>query len=88
MELIEKTISSRTLYKGRILNLKVDEVTLPNGGTSVREVIAHGGAAAVSVPLRPVKEEASVWSRWFTLDILADTESFYLLSGKKRSHRD
>ena len=48
MELIEKTISSRTLYKGRILNLKVDEVTLPNGGTSVREVIAHGGAAAVA----------------------------------------
>ncbi len=48
----------------------------------------HSGAAAVSVPLRPVKEEASVWSRWFTLDILADTESFYLLSGKKRFHRD
>lgn len=48
----------------------------------------HSGAAAVSVPLRPVEEEAGVWSPWFTLDILADTESFYLLSGKKRSHRD
>lgn len=43
----------------------------------------HQGAQAVSVPLRPVQEEAKVWENHFLLDILADTEEFYLLSGVK-----
>ena len=44
----------------------------------------HQGAQAVSVPLRPVREEAAVWESRFTLDILADTESFYLISGTRK----
>lgn len=44
----------------------------------------HQGAQAVSIPLRPVQEESAVWERRFTLDILADTESFYLISGTRK----
>lgn len=43
----EKTISSERIYEGKIINLKVDEVTLPNGKTSKRELIEHPGAVAI-----------------------------------------
>ncbi|WP_096201062.1 NUDIX domain-containing protein [Bacillus sp. FJAT-45350] len=45
--LFEKTISSETVYKGRIIDLKIDEVELPNGKTSKRELINHPGAVAI-----------------------------------------
>ncbi|WP_033541357.1 NUDIX hydrolase [Planococcus sp. CAU13] len=43
----EKTISSERIYEGKIINLKVDEVQLPNGHTSKRELIEHPGAVAI-----------------------------------------
>lgn len=43
----EKTISSERIYEGKIINLKVDEVSLPNGHTSKRELIEHPGAVAI-----------------------------------------
>ncbi|MEG9297402.1 NUDIX hydrolase [Mangrovibacillus sp. Mu-81] len=43
----EKTISTEKIYKGKIIDLQVDEVTLPNGKTSKRELIKHPGAVAV-----------------------------------------
>jgi ADP-ribose pyrophosphatase len=43
----EKTISTEKIYKGKIIDLHVDEVTLPNGKTSKRELIKHPGAVAV-----------------------------------------
>lgn len=43
----EKTISSERIYEGKIINLKVDEVSLPNGKTSKRELIEHPGAVAI-----------------------------------------
>ena len=43
----EKTISSKRIYEGKIINLKVDEVNLPNGRTSKRELIEHPGAVAI-----------------------------------------
>jgi ADP-ribose pyrophosphatase len=42
---------TRNIYKGRIVNLNLETVTLPNGATVELEVIHHPGAAAV-VPLR------------------------------------
>jgi len=39
------------IYKGRIVELNVETVTLPNGATAELEVIHHPGAAAV-VPLK------------------------------------
>ena len=35
------------IYTGRIVELEVDRVRLPNGGESVREVIRHRGAAVI-----------------------------------------
>lgn len=43
----EKMIASKEIYKGHILDLYVDDVLLPNGHTSKREVIRHCKAAAV-----------------------------------------
>ena len=35
----ENTIKSETIYEGRILNLKVDTVELPNRKYSKREIV-------------------------------------------------
>jgi ADP-ribose pyrophosphatase len=43
----EVTISSETIFKGKVISLQVDQVTLPNGKTSTREIIKHPGAVAV-----------------------------------------
>ena len=43
----EKTISSEQIFSGKVINLQVDEVELPNGKTSRREIIKHPGAVAV-----------------------------------------
>ncbi|MBM7584428.1 ADP-ribose pyrophosphatase [Bacillus pakistanensis] len=43
----EKTIKSETLYEGKIIHLQLDDVELPNGKTSKRELIKHPGAVAV-----------------------------------------
>ncbi len=43
----EKTLSSECIYDGKILKLKKDEVLLPNGKTSIREVVEHNGGACV-----------------------------------------
>lgn len=43
----ETTIESTPIYKGRVISLKVDKVTLPNGETGMREIVNHPGAVAV-----------------------------------------
>lgn len=43
----EKTIGSKPIFKGKVISLKVDDVTLPNGATAKREIINHPGAVAV-----------------------------------------
>lgn len=35
----EKTISKKEIYNGRVVNLSVEEVLLPNGEVSIREII-------------------------------------------------
>jgi ADP-ribose pyrophosphatase len=47
---VEKTISSEVCYRGKVLNLRVDQVELPNGRTARREVVEYPGAVTV-VPL-------------------------------------
>lgn len=51
----EKVISTRLVYEGRILNLRVDTVELPGGRTGTREVVEYQGAVAV-VPLNENRE--------------------------------
>lgn len=53
--LVEKTISSETIYKGRIIDLVVEEVELPDGNKSKRELIKHPGAVCV-LALTPEKK--------------------------------
>jgi ADP-ribose pyrophosphatase len=43
----ERKISSSVLYRGRIINLKVDNVLLPSGRKTAREVVEHAPAVAV-----------------------------------------
>lgn len=50
--LMETELDSTPIYEGRVVNLHVQRVKLPNGKESKREVILHSGAAAV-VPLLP-----------------------------------
>src|SRR5713101_3504483 len=45
---------TKNIYKGRIVNLNLESVTLPNGATVELEVIHHPGAAAV-VPLKDTR---------------------------------
>ena len=50
----EKTLSSEKIFTGRVISLQVDEVELPNGKTSKREIIKHPGAVAI-IALTPDK---------------------------------
>ena len=43
----EKTIGTKTIYQGRIIDVQVEEVILPNGKKGMREVVKHPGAVAV-----------------------------------------
>jgi ADP-ribose pyrophosphatase len=43
----ERVLSSRTVFEGSILKLRVDEVEAADGHRSTREVIEHGGAVGV-----------------------------------------
>jgi ADP-ribose pyrophosphatase len=43
----EKTIKSEKIFTGRVISLQVDDVELPNGRTSKREIIKHPGAVAI-----------------------------------------
>jgi ADP-ribose pyrophosphatase len=53
--LIEKKLDSRVVYRGKILNLRVDTVLLPDGRTGTREVVEYTGAVAI-VALNEKKE--------------------------------
>ncbi|KHD86034.1 NUDIX domain-containing protein [Heyndrickxia ginsengihumi] len=43
----EKTLKTEEIFSGKIINLQVQDVELPNGKTSKREIIKHPGAVAV-----------------------------------------
>jgi len=43
----EKTLSRKTVFKGRILSLDVLDVELENGRRTTREIIQHGFAVAI-----------------------------------------
>ena len=47
MELTEKTLSRTDLFSGKVVSLHVDTVELPDGSTSIREVVEHVDGVAV-----------------------------------------
>ena len=44
---MEETISSQTIYSGRVVKLRVDDVRLPGGRKTKREVIEHSDCVAI-----------------------------------------
>ena len=47
MDLTEKLVTSRQVFKGRILDVRVDTVALPNGRQSTREIVHHPGGVGI-----------------------------------------
>ena len=44
---IETRLSSRRVYEGKVLNLRVDRAVLPGGGEAIREVVEFRGGVAI-----------------------------------------
>ena len=47
MKLEEKTLSTQTIFRGKVIRLELSEVELPNGNVAGREAVRHSGGAAV-----------------------------------------
>lgn len=43
----ERTLSSRRIYEGRLISLRVDDVEMANGHRSIREIVEHPGAVGI-----------------------------------------
>ena len=48
MELFEKTLNSKDIFKGRVIHVTLDEIELPNGHKSTREVVNHPGGVCIA----------------------------------------
>lgn len=59
MELIEKCIKQRDMYKGLIINVRLDKAELPDGRAVPREVVEHPGGVTV-IPVFPNGDVAVV----------------------------
>jgi ADP-ribose pyrophosphatase len=57
MKLEEKTLDSRLAFQGKILYATQDEVSLPDGTKSLRDVIHHSGG----VGILPLTEEGDIY---------------------------
>ena len=53
----EKTLEVEEIFRGRIVHVHRDRVSLPDGSTSIREIVDHSGGAAVL----PVDEQGNTW---------------------------
>ena len=53
----ETHVSTRRIYEGKIINVRVDDVLLPNGNEATREIVEHNGAACVV----PVTDDGKVY---------------------------
>ena len=57
MELIEEKLKTVTSYHGVIVNVRLDEARLPDGSTTMREVVEHPGGVTVL----PLEADGTVW---------------------------
>ena len=44
----EKTLTETYHFKGRVINLRVDEAELPDGHVAIREIVEHPGGVCVA----------------------------------------
>lgn len=56
MNMYEKTLSTKQLFNGRVISVQIDEVELPNGKKSTRELVKHPGAVAII----PITQEGKI----------------------------
>ncbi|MGM0419678.1 MAG: NUDIX hydrolase [Bacillota bacterium] len=54
-ELKEKVLSSELAYEGRLLSYRIDQVKLPDGNISEREIIEHPGGVTI-IPVSPERK--------------------------------
>jgi len=47
MDFTEKTLETQKIFSGRIIDVRVDTVSLPDGRKTTREVVEHSGAVAI-----------------------------------------
>ncbi len=47
MDIIEKTVKENYIFRGKILNLRRDDIETADGAPAIREVVEHNGGAAV-----------------------------------------
>lgn len=52
----EKTIQTTPIFEGKIISLQVDDVVLPDGNESKREIVKHPGAVA----LLPITDDGKI----------------------------
>ncbi len=55
MNLIEKTLESKEILNGKVINVLVDKILLPNGKEASREVVSHPGGVCIAA-LTPKNE--------------------------------
>lgn len=51
----EKTISTKHIYTGKVINVDLISVTLPNGKEATRDIVSHPGASVV-IPINENNE--------------------------------
>ena len=60
MDFSEKTVSKEYIFKGEVINLRVDTVTTPAENTATRELVEHPGGVCVV----PVDKDGCVIMAW------------------------
>lgn len=48
MKLTEKTLTSESIFEGKVIHVKHDKVELENGETAMREIVEHPGGVCVA----------------------------------------
>ena len=55
MDFYEKTLNENVIFEGKIITLHVDDVELPDGSTSFREIVEHSGGVCVAALTEDMK---------------------------------
>ena len=55
MDFYEKTLNEKVIFEGKIITLHVDDVELPDGSTSFREIVEHSGGVCVAALTEDMK---------------------------------
>ena len=79
----EKTLKTKSIYQGRILDLEVLDIEMENGTASIREIIRHKSAVAI---LAMLPDERFVFVRQFRKAVESDV--LELIAGLKEDGED